>query len=74
MRERLYNERGGSIAPHAPRILALLHSDGVTRVIQYCNDNNLDLRDAQSMCMIEVSLAFSRNILKDLSQANQGNL
>lgn len=64
MKKRLYNEYGAAIGDEVNHIDRIMQ-DASNEVTKYCLDNNLDLRDANSICKNTVDIMFAHPILKE---------
>ena len=64
MKKRLYNKYGAAIGDNVTDIERIM-KDASNEVTKYCLDNNLDLRDANSICKNMVDIMFADIILKE---------
>jgi hypothetical protein len=64
MKKRLYNKYGAAIGDDVTDLERIMQ-DASNQATKYCLDNNLDLRDAHSVCVSMVDIMFSYNIIKD---------
>jgi hypothetical protein len=64
MRKRLYNEYAAAVGDDVTDIERIMQ-DASNEVLKYCDDNNLDLRDANTICKNMIDIMFSDHILKE---------
>jgi intein-encoded DNA endonuclease-like protein len=58
MKKRLYNHYGAAVGDEVTDIERIMQ-DASNQVTKYCLDNNLDLRDANSICKTMVDIMFA---------------
>ncbi len=64
MRKRLYNKYGAAVGDDVTDIERIMQ-DASNEVLKYCDENNLDLRDALSVSKSMVDIMFAGHILKE---------
>lgn len=64
MKKRLYNKYGAAIGDDVTHIERIMQ-DASNEVTKYCLDNNLDLRDANSICKSMVDIMFVDDIIRE---------
>lgn len=64
MKTRLYNKYGAAIGDDVTFIDRIMQG-ATDKVTKHCLDNNLDLRDAHSIAVSAVDIAFAHPILKE---------
>lgn len=64
MKKRLYNHYGAAVGDEVTDIERIMQ-DATNQVTKYCLENNLDLRDANSICKNMVDIMFAHVTLKE---------
>lgn len=63
MRTRLYNEYGAGLGPHVNHIDDIIRT-ACSEVLKYCDENNIDFRDAENVCNSHMSCNFAEHVLR----------
>jgi hypothetical protein len=64
MKKRLYNKYGAAIGDDVTDLERIMQ-DASNQATKYCLDNNLDLRDAHSVCVSMVDIMFACATLRE---------
>ena len=64
MKKRLYNHYGAAVGDDVTNLERIME-DASNEALKYCDENNLDLRDAKSVCISMIDIMFAGHTLKE---------